>query len=71
VIFVYDARVLCADPFFITKVSRSGILVPASRCAERFADLYFPLKVHVQPGRCSLCARAGLTFADFSVRSGE
>jgi hypothetical protein len=35
------ARVLCAGPFFIAKVSRSGIPIPASRCAERFTDLYF------------------------------
>jgi hypothetical protein len=35
-------RVLYAAPFFIAKVSRSGIPVPASRCAERFAYLYFP-----------------------------
>jgi hypothetical protein len=41
-IFVYATRVLCASLFFIAKVSRSGIPVPASRCAERFADLYFP-----------------------------
>jgi hypothetical protein len=41
-IFVYAARVLCTGPFFITKVSRSGIPVPLSRCAERFTDLYFP-----------------------------
>jgi hypothetical protein len=34
--------VLCADSFFITKVSCSGIPVPTSRCTERFADLYFP-----------------------------
>jgi hypothetical protein len=34
--------VLCADPFFIAKVSRSGIPVPMSRCVERFTDLYFP-----------------------------
>jgi hypothetical protein len=30
-----------------------------------------PLKVHVQPGHCSFCARAGLIFADFSVLSSE
>jgi hypothetical protein len=41
-IFLYAARVLCAGPFFIAKVSRSGIPVPASRCAERFTNLYFP-----------------------------
>jgi hypothetical protein len=70
-IFVYAARVLCAGPFFIAKVSRSEMPVPVSRCAERFVDLYFPLNVHVQPGHCSFCVRAGITFADFSVRSGE
>jgi hypothetical protein len=36
------ARVLYAGPFFIAMVSRSGIPVPTSRCAERFAYLYFP-----------------------------
>jgi hypothetical protein len=41
-IFVYAARVLCAGPFFIAKVSYSGIPVTTSRCAELFADLYFP-----------------------------
>jgi hypothetical protein len=40
-IFVYAARVLCVGPFFIAKVSLSGIPVPTSRCAERFIDLYF------------------------------
>jgi hypothetical protein len=35
------ARVLCAGPFFITKVSRSGIPVPASKCTEGFTNLYF------------------------------
>jgi hypothetical protein len=40
-IFVYATRVLCADPFFITKVPRSRIPVPMSRCVERFTDLYF------------------------------
>jgi hypothetical protein len=41
-IFVYATRVLYAGPFFTAKVSRSGIPIPASRCVERFADLYFP-----------------------------
>jgi hypothetical protein len=41
-IFVYTARVLCVSLFFIAKVSRSGIPVPATRCSERFTDLYFP-----------------------------
>jgi hypothetical protein len=41
-IFVYAARVLCAGPFFITKVSCSRIHVPTSRSAESFVDLYFP-----------------------------
>jgi hypothetical protein len=35
------ARVLCASPFFLAKVSRSGIPIPVSRCVERFTDLYF------------------------------
>jgi hypothetical protein len=41
-IFVYAAKVLCAGPFFIAKVFGFGIPVPASRCTERFTDLYFP-----------------------------
>jgi hypothetical protein len=35
------ARVLCIGPFFLANVSCSGIPVPASRCTERFTDLYF------------------------------
>jgi hypothetical protein len=58
-IFVYAARVLCASPFFIAKVSRSGIPVPASRALRRsVSPVRFSVVILIQPeqapgGLCS------------------
>jgi hypothetical protein len=51
-IFVYAAKLLYAGLFFIAKVSRSGIPVPTSRCAERFADMYFPFDFQSPQSDC-------------------